>query len=115
MKSTVVRILKSGNKDEVLSALTEVHRHKAAVLATFEHSPEGLKAAARLHAYHLALASVILPDVEIDEESVTGLDYRLAKLFRDGAKRCEKITVTGDDFYGVVVEELNELISSLCV
>ncbi|MFN7105097.1 MAG: hypothetical protein ACK4M3_00680 [Pyrobaculum sp.] len=114
MKSDIVKILKGGDKNEVLDALTEVHRRKAAVLAASEYSPGGLKAAAKLHAYHLALASVILPDVEIGEEGVTGLDYHLAKLFRDCAKRCEKIATKGDEFYGVVVEELNELISSLC-
>lgn len=96
------------------SALAEVHRQKAFSLADAEYSREELERAAKLHAHHIALMSLVLPKVEVDSESVTGLDYRLAKAFQEAWESCADIPLFGDDFYRIVVEELNRLSRSLC-
>jgi len=111
----IVGILRRGDPREIREALAEVHRQKSFALADSEYFKEELKNAARYHAYHIALMSVILPEVEVDEDSVTGLDYRLAKAFREATQRCGGLSVAvKDEFFKMVVEELNALLRSLC-
>jgi len=110
----LVEILKKGNVDDVKRALAEVHKQKAFSLADAEYIKEELKNAAKYHAYHIALISRIMPEVDVDPESVTGLDYRLAKAFREGVEKCVELPPVEDNFFAVVVEELNRIIRSLC-
>jgi len=111
----IVGILRRGDPREIREALAEVHRQKSFSLADSEYFREELKSAARYHAYHIALMSAILPEVEVDEDSVTGLDYRLAKAFKEAVRRCQGLSIAvEDEFFKMVVEELNALLSSLC-
>jgi hypothetical protein len=110
----VLEVLRRRDPSLARSALAEVHRQKAFSLADAEYSKEELERAARLHAHHIALMSIILPEVEVDPESVTGIDYGLAKAFREAWERCADIPPPVDEFYRVVVEELNRLSRSLC-
>ena len=110
----IVAILKRGTPEDVRRALAEVHRQKAFSLADSEYVAEELENAARHHAHHIALISRIMPDVETDPESVTGLDYRLAKAFREGVEKCGEVPPVEDRFFKLVVDELNRLIRALC-
>lgn len=111
----IVEVLKRKNPEEVRRALVEVHRAKAFSLADAEYVAEELEKAARLHAYHIALMSLIAPEVEVDPDSVTGLDYRLARSFQEGLAKCAELPgVVEDGFYRVVLEELNRIIRSVC-
>ncbi len=110
----VVTILRRGDLEEVRRALAEVHRQKTFSLADSEYVAEEVENAARYHAYHIALISKIMPDVEVDPESVTGLDYRLARAFREGVEKCNEIPPVEDKFFKLVVEELNNIIRALC-
>lgn len=111
----IVEILRKRDINEIKNALIEVHRQKAFSLADSEYLSDERKNAARYHAYHLALISQILPDVETDVESITGLDYRLAKAFREGIERCNEIPHVEEEFYKIVVNELNRIIRTLCI
>ena len=110
----VVAVLRRGGPEEVRGALAEVHRQKAFSLADSEYIKEELENVAKLHAYHIALISKIMPDIEVDPESITGLDYRLAKAFREGVEKCGEVPPVDDKFFRMVVEELNRLIKALC-
>jgi len=115
MNVDVAAILKRGDPEEIKRALAEVHRQKAFSLADSEYFKEELENAAKLHAYHIALISKIMPDIEVDPESITGLDYRLAKAFREGVEKCGAVPPMEDKFFfRLVVEELNRLIKALC-
>jgi hypothetical protein len=114
MNVDVVAILKRGDPEEIKKALAEVHRQKAFSLADSEYFKEELENAARLHAHHIALISRIMPEAEPDPESVTGLDYRLAKAFREGVEKCGEVPPVEDKFFRSVIEELNRLIKALC-
>jgi hypothetical protein len=114
MRVDVVAILKRGDPEEIKRALAEVHRQKAFSLADSEYFKEELENAAKLHAHHIALISKIMPDIEVDPESITGLDYRLAKAFREGVEKCGEVPPVEDKFFKLVVEELNRLIKALC-
>lgn len=111
----IVNVLKSGDVELVRAALAEVHKLKAFSLADSEFLKEEWGNAARLHAHHIALMSRVLSDVEVDPESITGRDYVLAKAFREAETKCATLSVdVEDEFYRVVVEELNRLVRLLC-
>jgi hypothetical protein len=110
----VVAVLRRGDPEEVRRALAEVHRQKTFSLADSEYVAEELGNAAKYHAYHIALISRLMPDIETDPESITGLDYRLAKAFREGVEKCGEVPPVDDKFFRLVVEELNRLIKALC-
>ncbi|MGK0548819.1 MAG: hypothetical protein ABWU84_04185 [Pyrobaculum sp.] len=112
----ILEILKTRDEARIKEALAEVHKQKAFSLADSEFVKEEWENAARLHAHHIALISYILPpNVEADPESITGKDYRLAVAFQVALKTCSEIPPPpGDEFYKLVVEELNRLARSLC-
>ncbi|MEM1902105.1 MAG: hypothetical protein QXK71_00390 [Pyrobaculum sp.] len=111
----IVSVLKSRDLEKIKEALVEVHKAKAFSLADSEYIEKELENAARYHAYHIALISSLIYDVEVDLESITGRDYLLAKSFREAESKCELLSIdTGDEFYKTVVEELNNLLSTLC-
>lgn len=110
----VLEILRRRDVEAARAALAEVHRQKAFALADAEYFKHELKTAARLHAHHIALSSLLLPEAEVDEESITGLDYKLAKRFREHAEKCAALPPVEDDFFKDVVDELNDLIRRLC-
>lgn len=110
----IVAILKKGDAREVAEALAEIHREKSFALADTEFDPSARKTAAMYHAYHIALMSVIVPEVKTEENSVTGRDYSLAKAFREKWATCGEIPQPQDEFYRMVVEKLNALIKRLC-
>ncbi|HII47127.1 hypothetical protein [Pyrobaculum aerophilum] len=110
----IEEILKRRDIARVKDALAEVHREKAFSLADSEYIKEERERAARLHARHIALISLILPEVEVDPESITGLDYHLARAFRASVDKCTELSLPADDFYRYVVDELNRIVRSLC-
>jgi hypothetical protein len=110
----VIEVLVRGSAGEITSALSEIHRQKALSLADSELVREERERAARYHAYHIALISRVMPEVETAPDSITGVDYRLARLFREGVERCSELPRVEDDFYKAVVEELNSIIRDIC-
>lgn len=105
----VVEILRKRDVERAVGMLREIHRQKTYALAR-----SALGESAKLHAHHIALLSIAMPEVEVVEDSITGVDYRLAKLFRESVEKCVGLPADGDDFYSSVVRELNSLVDFLC-
>ena len=117
MDNKIVEALAKRDLEEARRLLAEVHREKTFLLADYYLGRDVMGEAARLHALHIALISLIYSEVKAG--GLTGLDLALASSFAEARARCGRVEAPrapGElaDFYDRVAEELNKLLERLC-
>ncbi|MFB6490476.1 MAG: hypothetical protein TU35_004360 [Thermoproteus sp. AZ2] len=118
IRGAVLDALARRDQAAARALLSEVHRQKAFHLSDYYYGlKDALADAARLHAYHIALMSVI--GLGEPGPGVTGIDAELAKALSQSLATCSEISGRqyGEglgEFFAEVVKELNSLVRELC-
>lgn len=118
IRGAVVGALARRDQAAARALLSEVHRHKAFYLSDYYYGlKSALADAAKLHAYHIALMSLL--GLGEPGPSITGIDAELAKEFSRALSTCSEIAARqyGEglgEFFAEVVKELNSLSKELC-
>lgn len=113
MEQRVLDVLRRRDPEAARALLAEVHREKAFSMADLEAGVEA--DIALYHAYHVALLSLVQGgEVEVEPDSITGLDFALAVKFAQALGACGRIEGSFDEFFTQVVQHLNRLAASLC-
>lgn len=105
--------LRMRDLEKARALLADVHREKAFAMADAEIGKE--VDIALYHAYHLALLSLIYRgEAEVESDSVTGLDYLIARRFAQALDSCGRVEGQFDEFFSQVASHLNRLLAALC-
>ncbi|MGC8974422.1 MAG: hypothetical protein ACP5KY_09545 [Thermoproteus sp.] len=117
LRAAVLDALARGDAEEARRLLAEVHREKTYVLGDHYLGRDAAGEAARLHALHIALLSLLYGRVEAG--GITGADLALASAFAKARADCGPVEPPQApeglaDLYRLVAEELARLARELC-